>query len=199
MFSNEKSDFAVPVIGSLLLAMTLFIYGLYSINYKYDFLTSSYSILTVLFVFSILLTFFAVASLWKAYMIEGMTFLLVGAISLCTGVLGFQNIRDDIIILIVVILAIVVAFMSYRAGDIITLSINVLVAIASVGMLSSIDYDYVVVFGILTLIAGIIALYASVDDWMLVQDVASEYADDLYGDECICDDEECCCNGKEEQ
>lgn len=199
MVSNEKSDFAVPVIGSLLLAVTLFIYGLYSLNYKYDFLTSSYSILTVLFVFGVLLTFFAVASLWKAYLIEGMTFLLVGAVSLCTGILGFQNIRDDIIILIVVILAVVVAFMSYRAGDILILSINVLIAIASVGMLSSINFDYVVVFGILTLVAGIIALYASVDDWMLVQDVASEYADDLYGDECTCDDEECCCNDEEEE
>jgi len=200
MFSNEKSDFAVPVVGSLLLAMTLFIYGLYSINYKYDFLTTSYSISAVLFVFGILLTFFAVASLWKAYLIEGMTFLLVGAVSLCAGMLGFQTIKDDILILIVVIIAVVVAFMSYRAGDIIILAINVLIAIASIGMLSCIEYDYVLVFGILTLIAGMIALYASVDDWMLVQDVASEYADELFDeDECCCDDEECNCGEKKEE
>ncbi|MFA5453661.1 MAG: hypothetical protein WC248_08820 [Candidatus Methanomethylophilaceae archaeon] len=194
MFSNEKSDFAVPVVGSLLLAMILFIYGLNSINYEYDFLESSYSLSIVLLVLGILLTFFASAALWKAYLIEGMTFLLIGITSICIGFFGFGV--DDVFILVIVIVAAVIAFMSYRAGDMITLLINILVAVAFIGTLSGIDYDYTLIFGILTLVAGIIALYASVDDWMLVQDVASEYADDLFDEDDECNsnediDEEC--------
>ncbi|MFA6680244.1 MAG: hypothetical protein WCR96_07140 [Candidatus Methanomethylophilaceae archaeon] len=200
MFSNEKSDFAVPVVGSLLLAMILFIYGLNSINYEYDFLESSYSLSIVLLVLGILLTFFASAALWKAYLIEGMTFLLIGITSICIGFFGFGV--DDVFILVIVIVAAVIAFMSYRAGDMITLLINILVAVAFIGTLSGIDYDYTLIFGILTLVAGIIALYASVDDWMLVQDVASEYADDLFDedDECNCGcDDNCDCNDKKEE
>jgi len=201
MFSNEKSDFAVPVVGSLLLAMVLLVYGLSSINYEYDFL-ESYSTPIVLLVLGILLTFFASAALWKAYLIEGMTFLLIGITSICVSFLGLVDF-DDILVLIVVITAAVIAFMSYRAGDMITLIINALIAVAFVGKLSCINYDYTLIFGILTLIAGIIALYASMDDWMLVQDVASEYADELFDEDdecdCGCNDENCNCSDKKEE
>ena len=97
--------------------------------------------------------------------------------------------------------------MSYRVGDIFVLGFNVILAVSMIliAFIGNVDFiaDNPIIISIFLLIAGVIAGYLCISDWMLVQDIAMDYEEEMF-DDCCCDDEcdggddcECHCHDEE--
>lgn len=189
MFSTERSDFGSTIIGYFLSAIALLFGGLTLMDLQFDwFPNSSYTPFSVL---ALLLIIASAVALWKAYIIDGITFMVVGLTSY-----AFATSNEHMFLIVVVVAAAVTAFMSIRVGDVFVCGVNVTMGIASlIGALSAnVDFfvDYPVISAIFLVISAVIAGYLCISDWMLVQDISMDYEDEMFGDDCCCDDD-CCC------
>lgn len=176
-----------------MIGLIALIIGLTMLNQQYDFLDDKYSAFVneIMLFLSISLVLIAIASIWKAFIVEGTTFGLVGIFILVNSI--SINIADTAVIGIIVI-ALVIAFMAFRVRDYLLLIINALFVVALILSLNSIGITDLTAASIVLLITGIISLYVAVDDWMLVQDIASDYADEMFDDDACCDEAcECTC------
>ncbi len=208
MFSTERSDFGSTIIGYFLSAIVLLFGGLTLMDLQFDwFPNTSYMPFSVL---ALLLICASAVALWKAYIIDGITFMVVGLTSY-----AFATSNEHMFLIVVVIAAAVTAFMSFRVGDVFVCGVNVTLGIASlIGALSAnVNFfiDNPVISAIFLVISAVIAGYLCISDWMLVQDISMDYEDEMFGDgccdddcdcgddcECHCHDEECQCEEKEQ-
>jgi len=192
MFSTERSDFGSTIAGYFLAAIALLFGGLKLLNLQCDlFPDTNYVPFGIL---ALLLICAGAIALWKAYIIDGITFMIVGLTAYAFSV---GNVPMFLIALACAASA--TAFMSLRVGDVFVLSLNVGVAIAAIigALAAKIDFfvDNPIVSGIFLFIAAGIAGYLCISDWMLVQDIAMDYEDEMF-DDCCCDDDCCCGEGE---
>ena len=207
MFSTERSDFGSTIAGYLFSAVILIFAALQLFNGQFDIFETS---MDVPFRTMALLCVIASAiALWKAYIIDGMTYMVIGL-----GAYAFVAVNVPMFMIALAIAALVTAFMSYRVGDVFVLALNALVAVAFLLMAFTVKADFLadnpVVAGIVFLIAGLLAGYLCLSDWMLVQDISMDYEEEMFDDccddececgddcECHCHDEECQCEEKEQ-
>ena len=182
---------AVAIAGYLLVAITLILGGLQFLNLQFElFDTTNVMIFKIL---PILLIAASAIALWKAYIIDGVTYIIVGLS--CSGfVLGTF---DPMFMIAIAVAAVATAFMAYRVGDIFVLGLNAAFA-ASMILMAFLDganfiSDNPGILCIPLLISGIIAGYLCISDWMLVQDISMDFEEEMYGDDkCCCDDD---CDG----
>ena len=188
MFSTERSDFGSTIAGYLFSAMLLIFGALQLINQQFEIFEGSVNL--AFRTLALLLVGASVIALWKAYIIDGVTYMIVALTAYAFLAM------DPMFMFAIAIAALATAFMSYRVGDVFVLSLNVIVAIAVIiiGLSVKVDAlsDNPVIAGIALLIAGAIAGYLCISDWMLVQDIAMDYEEEMYGDDCCCGDDDCC-------
>ena len=192
MFSTERSDFGSTIAGYLFSAILLIFAGLQLFNQQFDMFETSMAVpfRTV----ALLLVGASVIALWKAYIIDGVTFMIIG-LSAYAFVAG----NVPMFLIALAIAAFATAFMSFRVGDVFVLSLNAIVGVSLIllAIVPKVDAlnDNPVITGIIMLIAGLLAGYLCLSDWMLVQDISMDYEDEMFGDECCCDDD-CGCDGE---
>ena len=197
MFSTERSDFGSTIAGYLFSAIALIFAALQLFNLQFDMFESSLAVPFGTLAFLLIVA--SAIALWKAYIIDGVTFMLVGLVS-------YAFVAGDVPLFLIVIgiAALATGFMSYRVGDVFVLGLNVLLAIsmflAAFAPKAAFLADNPVIAGIFLLIAGLVAGYLCLSDWMLVQDIALDYEEEMYGD-CCCDDDcecgdDCDCEGE---
>lgn len=201
MFSTERSDFGSTIIGYFLSAIALLFGGFKLIDMQFDWFPDAvYTPFTVL---AILLICASAVALWKAYIIDGITFMLVGLVSY-----SFVSGDVSVFLIVVTVAAAATAFMAMRVGDVFVFAVNVTLGIgALIGAISAkvtFFVDNPIISGLFLVIAAGIAGYLCISDWMLVQDIAMDYEEEMYGDDCCCDDEcdcgddcECHCHDEE--
>ena len=189
MFSTERSDFGSTIAGYFFAAILLILGGLQFLNLQIELFDTTnpvpFRILAILLVVS------GAIALWKAYIIDGVTFMIVALAGS-----GFMiATMDPMFMITIAIAALATAFMAFRVGDYFVLGLNVVVAIAVVliSLIEDVDFisDNPVIAGIFFLIGGAIAGYLCLSDWMLVQDIAMDYEEEIFGDCCCDDDCEC--------
>ncbi len=212
MFSTERSDFGSTIAGYLLVAIALILGGLQFLNVQFElFDTTNPMMFRIL---AILLVAAGAIALWKAYIIDGVTYIIVGLS--CSGFMIMT--LDPMFMFALAIAAVATAFMAFRVGDIFVLGLNVALAVSMI-LIAFLDgenfvSDNPVIISIFLLICGVIAGYLCISDWMLVQDISMDYEDEMFGDddccccdddcecgddcECHCHDEECQCEEKQE-
>ena len=207
MFSTERSDFGSTIIGYFLSAIALLLGGLKLADMQFNwFDDTSYAPFTVL---AVLLICASAVALWKAYIIDGMTFMIAGLISF-----AFAGSNLPVFLLVITIAAAVTAFMAFRVSDVFVFAVNVTLGIgALIGMLAAkVDFfvDNPCISGLFLIVSGLIAGYLCISDWMLVQDISMDYEEEMFGeddccgddcdcgDDCHCHDEECQCEEKEQ-
>lgn len=195
MFSTERSDFAVPITGYLLMAVVLGITALGFLNAG-NWLDNYYGF-DVVKILSVILVIVGLVSLWKAYIVDGISFVLFGVMSY---VIALHNDPSSIPLIIGVVM-ILVAAMAYRAGDILVLTNDVLIGIGLI-LIAFYGYNFdakalALVSAIFLILAVAVSLFICYNDWSLVQDIASDYQESMFeGDDCCCcgDDCECGCH-----
>ena len=199
MFSTERSDFGSTIAGYLFSAIALIFAGLQFFNQQFDIFDVSAK--TPMEIMGVILIAASAVALWKAYIIDGITYMVIG---LAAFALSYAA-ATPMFFIVLAIAALAVAFMSFRSGGYFSLGLNSVLAIAFIlaAFTTKITFlgDNPVVTGIFFLIAGLIAGYLCISDWMLFQDIMSDYADEMFDedgcccdDECDCDDEECHCH-----
>ena len=194
MFSTERSDFGSTIIGYFLSAIALLLGGLKLADMQFNwFDDTSYAPFTVL---AVLLICASAVALWKAYIIDGMTFMIAGLISF-----AFAGSNLPVFLLVITIAAAVTAFMAFRVSDVFVFAVNVTLGIgALIGMLAAkVDFfvDNPCISGLFLIVSGLIAGYLCISDWMLVQDISMDYEEEMFGEDgcsCGCHDGECQCS-----
>ena len=196
MFSTERSDFGSTIIGYFLSAIALLLGGLKLADMQFNwFDDTSYAPFTVL---AVLLICASAVALWKAYIIDGMTFMIAGLISF-----AFAGSNLPVFLLVITIAAAVTAFMAFRVSDVFVFAVNVTLGIgALIGMLAAkVDFfvDNPCISGLFLIVSGLIAGYLCISDWMLVQDISMDYEEEMFGeDDCECGDD-CECHKDSEE
>ena len=193
MFYNDKSDYG-PIIAGLffmsIIALTYGAIGLMMGLEKADLIGDIDPVMDyVVLIIGLIIAGFA---MYKGYIVEGMTFGVVGLSVM------FLLVYSPVAGVIFAIAFLVLAYISYYVGYIDLVIFDVLMAAASV-LLMCIDGDniYFTIGGIVMIIAGVISLYVCICDWKDVQDTLYEMEmamldmDDCCDDECCCGDEEC--------
>ena len=199
MFSTERSDFGSTIAGYLFAAILLIFAALQLFNGQFKLFDNSVAVPFVTLAF--LLVCASAIALWKAYIIDGVTFMLVGLTAytfVYNGVTMFS--------IAIAIAAVFAGFMAFRVGDVFVLGLNAVLAISNILMAftpkATFLADNPVIAGIFVLIAGLVAGYLCLSDWMLVQDISMDYEEEMFDDccddECDCgDDCECHCHDEE--
>ena len=189
MFSTERSDFGSTIAGYLFAAILLLFSGLQLLNAQCDLFENSMDI--PFRTIALLLVIASGIALWKAYLIDGVTFMIV-------GLLAYAFIAGNVPMFLIALAcaASATAFMSFRVGDVFVLSLNVGVAIGAIimALMPKVTFlgDNPIVAGIFFFLCAGLAGYLCISDWMLVQDIAMDYEEEMF-DDCCCDDDDCCC------
>jgi len=199
MFSENRSELAVPVVGFLLLGFATLFAAISIFNAKWDFFEGIGTIDPWAFrVLGLLLAVVAFFSLAKAYLIEGAAF---GVFAVFLAVYSMVPTTDGIFQLAVLalglaVVSVIIAMMSYRVGDLMVFLIAVLSLIAFVSVMFANDTESIafVIAGVGLLAVAVVALISAVLEWLFVQDVAMDFADYMYGD-----GEECGCGCESEE
>ena len=193
MFSTERSDYGSTIAGYLLSAVMLIFAALQEFNGQFNLFTESVDV-----PFRTLALFLVIAgaiAIWKAYITDGVTFMIIGL-----GAYAFVT-NVPMFLIALAIAALVTAFMTYRVGDMFALALNAVFAVAMILVAFTSEADFLadnpVIAGIVFLIGAGIAGYLCLSDWMLFQDIAKDYFDEMFGDEECCCDDDCCCNDEE--
>lgn len=200
MFTNERSDYAVPIVGYLLVAAILIFEGISALYYGK--ILDNDADFHFLMYFSLFLVIVAFISLFKAYIVDGITFLLIGGtmFAIC-NLFTYYNMHIDASVDIIIGIALLVAaVMAFRAKDLLVLITDV-----AAGIMFFLDGIFffnmdltavAIIAAVFAFIGGAMALYICVTDWMLVQDIADQYEQEMLGDDCCCCDDECQCEGE---
>lgn len=200
MFSENKSELSIPVVGFMLLGFAALFAGAAMLDMEWGFLNNVSSDITgaAFLAAGVLLGLAALFSFREVFLIEGMTF---GVLGLFMFVLGYGTpgaLALDTIGFLgfgLAVIALITAFMSFRAGDLYITFIGILTAASMSSAYFADSTAGIAVAGGCLIVAAVIALAYALMDWMLVQDVATEIAEYMYGDE---DDDHACCCGEHE-
>jgi hypothetical protein len=194
---DDKGELSVPVVGFLLIGFIALFSGFAILNARWDFFdTTAASVSAVFITTGLILLITSYFSFKRAFIIEGVVFGMFGLYSAVAGyggnmttILGIESVGFLSIILCV--FALVLMFMAWRIGDrlIDLLAKLILVAFAPLGF---VELDLaIIVSAIGFFLIALVSLYYAVNDWMLVQDIAEDYAEFVYGEEdCGCGCEE---------
>ena len=178
MQSDAKIGLVAPIIGFLIGGIYLLMVGIGRLNSEYDFLSDIGSLNIPILACGVTILVVAFISMFKLQMIEGVTFFMISLAALCVGTSSVADV-SDIFRLIVVIISIILVFMSYRVGDLHIMLFNILMVIAFIAAMNSLNYDSQgIVVGMILILGSIIALYIAVSEWMFLQDVTMDYAED---------------------
>ena len=194
MFNNNKSDFAATIGGFLLVGFIALLLGVFTLDRILEFMEYPYmgSIPFLACIIGILAGFIC---LYKAFLTEGFTFILV---SVC-GYVAYTS-EGMMIALAFLALFAIVAFMGFREGYLDLAIINGLFAIFSfVGFgfdLADAEFMYVIL-GLVLLAAATVSFYVAVIEWMGAQDFIQEYEEAVFGGCCCDDDCDCDCEDGE--
>ena len=203
---DDKGELLVPVVGFVLLGFAALFMGFAVMNAEWDFfLVTATSTMPVLGVSGLLLLITAFFSFKRAFMIEGMTFGIFGMLFVAAAIGVDMSVSGSVIALgfvgiVLCIIALMVAYMSHRIGDMF-ITLIALFSVIAMAPLGFVDHGVAAaISGIGFVFVAFFALFYAFMDWMLVQDIAEDYADFMYGDNdcCCCDDEECDCVSEEE-
>ena len=207
---DDKGELSVPVVGFVLLGFTALFMGFAVLNARWDvFDTTAGSVSSVLFVSGLLLLITAFLSFKRAFIIEGMTFGMFGMLYVVAGyganmtaVIGVESL--GFLSLVLCVICLMIAFMAWRIGDFLIEAIAIISILAFAPLGFAEVAVAVVASAIGFFLIALIALYYALNDWMLVQDIAEDYAEFLYGEdgdfECGCgcsehtENTECCCD-----
>jgi len=199
MFSENRSELAIPVVGFLLLGFATLFAAVSIFNAKWDFFENIGAVDPMaFFILGVLLAVVAFFALAKAYMIEGAVF---GVFAVFLAVYSIVPVDElfqlAILALGLAVVSVMIAVMSYRVGDLMVLLMAILSLIAFISVMFAKDADSIafVVAGVGFILVAVIAFISTILEWLFVQDVAMDFADYMYGD----DDEECCCGCESEE
>lgn len=196
MFSTERSDFWSTIAGYLFAALILIAtaFGMYNTQFEW----SSNNDASMLLLTVIVLCIGAgIVALWKAFILDGMTFLMVAIVGA-----SISSDTGPMATIVLILLAALIAVMSFRVGDIYVMVLNSFVGLALVILVLMENVDVLAentaVLGTVLLLAGVLAGYLCVSDWTLVQDISLDYEEEMFGDDGCCCDGECHCGGEKE-
>ena len=204
MFDTKKSDFATTIGGFLLVGFLALCIGLRVLNIEFDMFGGA-GVLNLSFLqttIGVLVGFFC---LYKAFLTEGFTFLMVSAFGYACFSATTVPVGLDLAIGMCALFAII-AFMGFREGYLDLTIINVafaVVALVYFGFDLS-DMGFLnIILGLLLFVAAGVSGYVAVVDWISAQDFILEYEEEVFGDCCCCDDDcdcddDCCCEEEEE-
>jgi len=204
MFNNNKSDFAATIGGFFLVGFFALCLAINVLDARFEWTDGMYmgSLFLVASVIGLITGF---VCLYKAFLTEGMTFILVSVCALCIsgGIIG--NPAHGISLSLVFLVAFaIVAFMGFREGYLDLTIINGLFAIFSF-IYFGFTFEAAVIFVLAALIllaAAAVSFYVAVVEWMGAQDFIQEYEEAVFGgccdDNCCCDDDcDCDCDDDE--
>ena len=204
MFDTKKSDFATTIGGFLLVGFLALCIGLRLLNIEFDMFGGAgvVNLSFLLTTIGVLVGFFC---LYKAFLTEGFTFLMVSAFGYACFSATTVPVGLDLAIGMCALFAII-AFMGFREGYLDLTIINVafaVVALVYFGFDLS-DMGFLnIILGLLLFVAAGVSGYVAVVDWISAQDFILEYEEEVFGDCCCCDDDcdcddDCCCEEEEE-
>ncbi len=185
MFSEDRSDFAVPVAGFILIGFFALLYAIVGLNSEFNF-TTDIGMGTIPTLIAILEIILGAIALKKAYLTEGFSFIAFGLF-----VLSINNGMSFPLGIGFLLFFAVFAYMSYRAFILDLAIINGLMALSSILVFMT-ELSPAIV-GVVMIVIAAIAVYVAICDWMFIQDLSEEYAEAMYGCDCGCDDDDCCC------
>lgn len=190
MFNNNKSDFAATIGGFILVGFVAACVAMSALDYNFGFSENGYSMGSIPLFTMFLGLFVGIVCLYKAFLTEGMTFILV---SLCAYLIepGTHWIGLSIIFLVTFA---IVGYMGFREGYLDLAIINGLFGICafcSFGFTYSSGDIMLLFIGLIMLAAAVISFYVAVVEWMSAQDFIQEYEEAVFG----CGDDCCCCEG----
>jgi hypothetical protein len=179
MRSDVKTALVAPIIGFLIVGIYYLMVGVNRLNSEYGFFSDTGSLAIPILVCGVAMIIVAFISMFKLQMIEGLTFLMAGIAALYVGTATVADI-NDVFRLIVVVISALLVFMSYRVGDLRVMIFNILMVIAFIAAMNTLDYSSQgPVVGIILVIAGIVALAGAMSEWVFFQDVAIDCAEEL--------------------
>ena len=204
MFDTKKSDFATTIGGFLLVGFLALCIGLRLLNIELDLFNGAgvVNLSFLLTTIGVLVGFFC---LYKAFLTEGFTFLMVSAFGYACFSATTVPVGLDLAIGMCALFAII-AFMGFREGYLDLTIINAafaVVALVYFGFDLS-DMGFLnIILGLLLFVAAGVSGYVAVVDWISAQDFILEYEEEVFGDCCCCDDDcdcddDCCCEEEEE-
>lgn len=197
MFSENKSELSIPVVGFILLGFIALFAGIVVLNSEWDFLNNVSGLVNgmVFIVTGILLLLIAIKSFKQIFLIEGMAFGMMGMFMTVMGLGAVGLTSLGLLGIALTVVAIIVAAMSYRAGDIFVVLISIFTIVAFFPMYFADDAIAIAISAIGFIAIAVISLIYAIMDWMLVQDIAADIAEYMYGDDgdacgCACGCEE---------
>jgi hypothetical protein len=191
MFNNNKSDFAATIGGFILVGFLALCLAVRTFDIKFDFVDYIvHDMSGVAFLITVVGVFCGIVCLYKAFLTEGFTFILVPLFAYATA--GMDAALPVAIGFLIVFL--IIGFMGFREGYLDLAIINGLFAVYAFAYLGFF-YDaesFIFLFaGILMVLAAAVSFYVAVIEWMGAQDFIQEYEAAIFG--CCCDDDDCCC------
>ena len=179
MQSDVKIAIVAPIMGFLFVAIYYLMIGINRLNSEYGFLSDVGSLSIPILICGISLLIVALVSMFKFQMIEGMTFFMAGIAAVYVYHADVAAV-SDVFRLVVVMMSLVLVYMSYRVRDLRVMTFNILMAIAFIAAMNTLDYgsQNLVVASVL-IIGGIVALVAAVTEWIYFQDVIIDCGDEF--------------------
>ena len=199
---DDKGELSVPVVGFMLVGFAALFMGIALLDAEWSFF-DAINFETAFFIVGVLLLIAAFFSFKRAFIIEGMLYGIFGIILAAAGYLSISSIASlavsssflgifagaGPIALVLCVVCAMLAFMCYRIGELYILLMSVFAIVAFLPLSFVIGSQAAVVLSAIGFfLVGAIALYYTIMDWMLVQDIAEDIADFMYGD-----DDECGC------
>ena len=197
MFNNNKSDFAATIGGFILVGFLALCLAVRTLDIKYEFVDYFvYNMSNLAFTITVVGVLCGIVCLYKAFLTEGFTFLLVSLFAYATA--GMDAALPVAIAFLAVF--VIVGFMGFREGYLDLAIINGLFAVYAFSYLGFF-YDaesFIFLFaGILMILAAAVSFYVAVVEWMGAQDFIQEYEEAVFGcccdDDCCCEDDDCGC------
>lgn len=207
MFNNNKSDFGATIGGFLIVGFLALLLGITMWDLKFDFTGETYftylgSLFSIVCIIGIITGFIC---LYKAFLTEGVTFILVSvcALSISGGIYGFPFVVGMPVAIAFLVAFVIAGFMGFREGYLDLAIINGLFGAFALGIFGFTYEPEAMVYlflGIFTVAAAAVSFYVALVEWMGAQDFIQEYEEAVFGcgcdDECGCgceDDDECEC------
>ena len=200
MFSTERSDFGPTIAGYLLVAAMFITLGASALNAQFDYPLGKFAIMGMMGALGWLLIGASVIALWKAYVLDGVTYLGAALIAMSVHFIFSP------VLVAVIFIAFLVAFMALRVCDYYALALNAVIIITAVLRImlfadAGFIVDNPIIVAIPEIVAGLFAAALCINDWVLFQDLAMDYEEEMFGDDCCCDDDcecsdDCDCEGE---
>ena len=195
MFTNERSEIAIPIVGFMLVGFSAI---LVAINLIQEGWIQHYYIETVGACCTALGIVLAIASGYvfsKLLMLEGVMFGIFSIVMFGTSAGMFSII--GLLGVALAIISLMLAFMAYRAGDLPVFVIGLASLIAFIPLLVFQKDAAILISAFGFCIVGAVALITALQEWIIIQDIEFDMEDEMYGEcgcGCSCEDETCDCD-----